>query len=73
MSRQKFNYLQNETSFVIIFKWLSVAKNCLRPENEPLNITYLIKKVIARRISSQYKEFINLDLSSNFNNFYVLL
>ena len=43
-SRQKFKYLENEKSFkvkqkafFINFKWLSVAKNCLRPESVALN------------------------------------
>ena len=42
-SRQIFKYLENEKSFwgeiklfFIIFKGLSVAKNCLRPGNAPL-------------------------------------
>ena len=42
-SRQKFKYLENEKSFYgeikkifIIFKGLSVAKNCLRSETAPL-------------------------------------
>ena len=42
-SRQKHKYLENEKSFLgeiksffIIFKGLSVAKNCLRPESAPL-------------------------------------
>ena len=43
-SRQKLKYLENGKSFqgeikafFIIFKGLSVAKNCLRPESAPLN------------------------------------
>ena len=43
-TRQKLKYLKNEKSFrdekkafFIIFKELSVAKNCLRPESVPLN------------------------------------
>ena len=47
-SRQKFKYLENEKSFSgeikafsSIFKGLSVAKNCLRPENAPLEINLL--------------------------------
>ena len=42
-SIQKFKYLENENSFLgeiksifIIFKGLSVAKNCLRPKSAPL-------------------------------------
>ena len=42
-SRQKHKYLENEKSFLgeiksffIIFKGLSVAKNCLRPESAPI-------------------------------------
>ena len=44
-SRQKFNYHENkgerafkvkQKAFFIIFKVLSIAKNCLRPENAPL-------------------------------------
>ena len=40
MSRQKFKYLEIEKSFLdeifIIFKELSVAKNCLGPDSAPL-------------------------------------
>ena len=43
-SRQKLKYLEKEKSFngeikktfFILFKGLSVAKNCFRPENAPL-------------------------------------
>ena len=42
-SRQKLKYPENEKSLLveirsifIIFKWLSVVKNCLRPESAPL-------------------------------------
>ena len=45
-SRQKFQYLENEKSFsgekkafFKIFKGLSVAKKCLRPESASLNKT----------------------------------
>ena len=41
--RQKFKYIENKKSFwgeikafFIIFKELSIAKNCLRPESAPL-------------------------------------
>ena len=40
-SRQKLKDLENGKSFRVeiksIFKGLSVAKNCLRPESTPLN------------------------------------
>ena len=43
--RQKLKYLEKEKSFqggiesiFIIFKGLSTAKNCLTPENTPLNV-----------------------------------
>ena len=43
-SRQKLKYLENGKSFqvekkafFIIFKELSVAKNCFRPESAPLS------------------------------------
>ena len=45
-SRQELRYLENKKSFevklkafFIIFKWLAIAKNCLRPESTPLNGT----------------------------------
>ena len=45
-SRQKFKYLENKKSFqgeikstfLIIFKGLSVGKSCLRPESAPLMV-----------------------------------
>ena len=44
-SKQNIKYLENKKSFqgeikkkIIIFKRLSVAKNCLRPESAPLMI-----------------------------------
>ena len=44
-SRQKLNILRTKRAFdmkqkkiFIIFKGLSVAKNCLRPESAPLNL-----------------------------------
>ena len=44
-SRQKLKYLENEKSFLgeiksifIIFKGLSAAKNCLRPDSVPLMV-----------------------------------
>ena len=43
-SRQKLKYLEKKNScwgekktFFIIFKWLSIVKNCLRPESVPLS------------------------------------
>ena len=51
-SREKIEYLENEKSiwgeiilktFFIIFKGLSIAKKCLRPERAPL--TWFDKKV----------------------------
>ena len=50
-SRQKLKYLENEKSFwdeiktfLIIFKGLSDAKNCLRPESSPLMLEGIIIK-----------------------------
>ena len=44
MSRQKLKYIENEKSFrgeiksiFTIFKGLSVAKNCIRPDSAPLS------------------------------------
>ena len=40
-SIQKFKYLENEkSSSFIIFKRLSIVKNCLRHESAPLKILY---------------------------------
>ena len=55
MSRQESKYLENKKSFwsetfevfFIIFKGLSVGKNCLRPEIAPLKTlddTYMVPK-----------------------------
>ena len=48
-SWQKLKYLENEKGFwvekkhfFIIFKGLSVAKNCLKPESAPLNAIFRI-------------------------------
>ena len=48
-SRQKFKYLKNEKSLsgeiksiFVIFKGLSVPKNCLRPESAPLSQTKVV-------------------------------
>ena len=52
-SRQKSKYLENEKSFwgeiksiFIIFKGLSVAKNCFRPKSAPLNYPKSITPII---------------------------
>ena len=53
-SRQKVKYLENEKSlqgeiksiFHKIFKWLSFAKNCLRPERAPLS--YILKTTVLK-------------------------
>ena len=52
ISRQKFTYLENEKSFrgeiksiFVIFKGLSVVKNCLRPESAPLNWRCKLKQI----------------------------
>ena len=49
-SRQKLKYLRTkrafyvkQKSFFIIFKGLSFAKNCLRPESAPLRISALCR------------------------------
>ena len=51
-STQKLKYLANkkafevtQKAFFIIFKELSVAKNCLRPESVPLNENQLLVKL----------------------------
>ena len=48
-SRQKLKYLENEKSFCgeikSIFKELSIAKNCLTPENAPLKFCNIHRKV----------------------------
>ena len=42
-ARQKIKYLENmkEKAFFIIFKGLSIAKNCLRRESAPLRIFFI--------------------------------
>ena len=38
--RTKRTFKVKQKAFFIIFKGLSVAKNCLRPESAPLIVTY---------------------------------
>ena len=45
--KEKFKYLEND--IFIIFKGLSVARNCLRPESAPVKIViFCIKTVYSR-------------------------
>ena len=52
MEIQKLKYLENEKSFLDeiknifhLFKGLSVAKNCLRPESAPLSLNHCLAEV----------------------------
>ena len=45
-SRLKLKYLENEKSFFIIFKGLSVVSNCLRLESAPLKLIMLISIIM---------------------------
>ena len=56
-SRQKFKYLENERAFKvkqkafsIIFKGLSVIKNCLRPESVSLKSHIQIKQSVTAKL-----------------------
>ena len=45
-SRLKLKYLENEKSFFIIFKGLSVVSNSLRLESAPLKLIMLISIIM---------------------------
>ena len=45
--KEKFKYLEN--NIFIIFKGLSVAKNCLRPESAPVKIVISCIKTVYSR------------------------
>ena len=55
-SRLKLKYLENEKSFFIIFKGLSVVNNCLRLESAPLKLIMLISIIM---INFYYEENIH--------------
>ena len=38
-STQKLKYLENEKSFRVEIKWLSLAKRCFRPESASLRLS----------------------------------
>ena len=73
-SRQKFQHLENEKSFwemksiFTFFKWLPVAKNCLRPDSTPLisfvpNFELLLLGVNWSSIHQGFAPFFNISKS----------
>ena len=45
-SRHEIKYPENEKKHFVIFKGLSVTKNCLRPESAPLSSVAHMRQVL---------------------------
>ena len=77
-SRQKFNHLEKEKSlrnkkaFSIIFKGLSVIKNCLRSQSSPVSTSLCACKNLLEEvkncIDSYSTELFQLDNKTNLSN-----